>query len=216
MAYPCIPHGRCAKKLRSSADLHVRLHMLLRANRTESCASCGGQILSGDWKSLVRVTDEVGQQGAFHTLCSPIPADRVAPEDLPILVSPRTTSVALPSRLSPPQEPTRTALADKLVLIGLVAIVGGVVALGAFERMPYGYYTFLRICACFGAAVLAAAVESERWLSLRLALIGLAILYNPIIPFHLGRSTWLPINIATIAIFVIALYPASLPRTKAK
>ena len=41
---------------------------------------------------------------------------------------------------------------------------------------------------------------------LRIVLLFAAILYNPFIPIHLSRSTWFPVNLGTIALFLYALY----------
>ena len=122
----------------------------------------------------------------------------------------------LPSPQSAPPEPTRPALGDKLALAVVVLFGCVVLAIGAFERMPYGYYTFLRVSVCFAAFVLVAAIESGDWSLLRIVLVGLIVLYNPFVPFHLSRSTWFPINIATMLLLVVAMYPASRPRTKSK
>lgn len=69
--------------------------------------------------------------------------------------------------------------------------------------LPYGYYTVLRIVVC-GFAV---AVFSQTWENNAptrpwpLAFVGIAILFNPLVPAHLDRGTWLYLDIgAAIAI----------------
>jgi len=56
---------------------------------------------------------------------------------------------------------------------------------------------------CLAAIVIAADSHNKpnagAW---PLAFIALAIIFNPIIPLHLGRTVWLPVDIAAAMIFV--------------
>jgi hypothetical protein len=189
--------------------------MLLCANQAESCSKCGGPIQAGSWKSLVKRSDGIENTGSFHPACSPLPDDRVSPEHLPVLVSDRPKTTHQPISQSAQPEPARPAMGDRFVLVGVVLLACVVVAIGAFGRMPYGYYTFLRIAVCFASFVLVAAIEPGNWSAVRVLLVGLMVLYNPLIPFHLSRDTWFPINIATVLLFAVAAYPASRPRKRA-
>jgi hypothetical protein len=69
----------------------------------------------------------------------------------------------------------------------------------AVSRLPYGYYTFLRIVTCGVALFLAIAGFQERpaiqvWSAL---LILIAVLFNPLAPIHLHRSTWFYLDLGT-------------------
>ena len=70
--------------------------------------------------------------------------------------------------------------------------------------MPYGYYFLSRlvvfISALFFASCLYKNMQSQSvWL-----FGGIAILYNPIIPIHLGeKSIWVVVNIITAILFLI-------------
>ena len=70
--------------------------------------------------------------------------------------------------------------------------------------MPYGYYFLSRlvvcVCALFFASCLYKNMQSQTvWL-----FAGIAILYNPIIPIHLGeKSIWIVVNIITAILFLI-------------
>ena len=78
----------------------------------------------------------------------------------------------------------------------------------ATERMPYGYYTFVRIVVCGFAAFLAyVAWEEESAASRTWAIIlGLAaILFNPIVPVYLKRATWVYFDVGTALLFVAHL-----------
>lgn len=76
---------------------------------------------------------------------------------------------------------------------------------GALAPLPYGYYTFLRLATC-GAAVFLAWTEYDRGRSVTpwlIALAGVALLFNPIVPVHLNRHVWMYLNIGTASLFVL-------------
>jgi hypothetical protein len=86
-------------------------------------------------------------------------------------------------------------------------IVPPILLVIATARLPYGYYTFLRIVTCGVAAWIAYATyqegpESKSW-SIPFALI--AALFNPILPVHLDRSTWFYLDIGAAGVFVAHL-----------
>ena len=88
-----------------------------------------------------------------------------------------------------------------------LAAVLAIIAIGML-RMPYGYYTLLRI-------VVFVAVLRELWLTYRAkryasplswVFVGLTILYNPIFPVHLrDKEIWTMINIATWVVLAWAV-----------
>jgi len=186
--------------------------MLLRANATDRCQECGGQILSGDWKSLVKLPISGKPVGSYHTLCSPIAEDRVSPENLPTFASiaPENPLGNVNRRFTDGGAELR--MRDRAFVLLLVAFTSCVIALGAFNRFSYDYYVFLRICTCLTAGVLAFLVNPGRPSKLRNILVGIAVLYNPIIPIHLTRGIWFPINMISIVILLVSLYSALLPR----
>jgi hypothetical protein len=80
--------------------------------------------------------------------------------------------------------------------------------------MPYGYYTLVRVAACFASVPLAVAVHQRQWKTLGYLLGALGILYNPVIPIHLDRSAWFPINLGTIAALLFSVGVLSWSRGK--
>jgi hypothetical protein len=70
---------------------------------------------------------------------------------------------------------------------------------------PYGYYTFLRWVVCVAGLVVAwVAWHSDRqWATW--PFVGIAILFNPLAPVYLHRSTWRPIDIACGVAFLASL-----------
>jgi len=75
--------------------------------------------------------------------------------------------------------------------------------------MPYGYYTFTRIVVCGSAAFITyiSWKESENVIShLWAVMFGLvAVLFNPIVPIYLKRTTWFSIDIGIAIIFAVHL-----------
>ncbi len=70
----------------------------------------------------------------------------------------------------------------------------------ALTRMPYGYYMLLKVVTCAIFIGYATHLRSAANPMLYVSAWLLALMYNPLIPFHLGRQTWSVVNIATIVI----------------
>lgn len=85
----------------------------------------------------------------------------------------------------------------------MIAII---ILLIAFGRLPYGYYTFVRIFIC-GVSVYSAFLlmkKDSNYLGWLFIIIG--ILYNPIIPIYLTREIWQYLNIITATIFIVKIF----------
>jgi hypothetical protein len=70
----------------------------------------------------------------------------------------------------------------------LVAIA--MLALAVIGRWPYDFFMLLRwvVCAaCIAAMSVQRRGRKQAW---TLVLVGLAVLFNPVIPVYLSRSTW--------------------------
>ncbi|WP_375781496.1 DUF6804 family protein [Burkholderia ubonensis] len=73
----------------------------------------------------------------------------------------------------------------------------------ALTRWPYGFYIFLRIAICLSALLLTwRSLQSKRklWTAV---MIGVAILFNPLIPIYLKRHSWAVIDLLIAAIFLM-------------
>ena len=75
----------------------------------------------------------------------------------------------------------------------------------ALAPLPYWYYTFLRIIVFAAAAFLTYQhYKHEQEFSVWVALLGgIAILFNPLIPIHLSREIWAPIDVIAAAVFLV-------------
>jgi hypothetical protein len=89
-------------------------------------------------------------------------------------------------------------------LIGRIIIVGLLV--WALDKHPYGYYKLLRFLVCAVSAYgvyFSGEIKKIGWVWI---FGGIAILFNPIIPIHLGRDTWAIVDLGVALIFVISLF----------
>jgi len=78
--------------------------------------------------------------------------------------------------------------------LAVIVLASGVILLGV-AKMPYGYYTLLRIVAT-AVFVWAAFVSHSRQHQALPWVFGFAaILFNPVIRIHLDRSIWVWANI---------------------
>src|SRR4029450_9918914 len=98
-----------------------------------------------------------------------------------------------------------------LVIPGVVTAAMLLLALGPW---PYGYYTLLRLVACATAAGFAfhGYAGGRMWAVWTFGFV--ALLFNPIVPVHLSRSAWRPINVVAAVLFAVGDFPASTPRRR--
>jgi len=95
--------------------------------------------------------------------------------------------------------------AARLALHWLPAVML-VTSLGAW---PYGYYMLLRVVVCVAAAMLLVGDVYRRAGKITLwcaAFAATAMLFNPLVPVHLTRAIWAPINLAGAALFAVHFF----------
>lgn len=92
-------------------------------------------------------------------------------------------------------------------------MAGGALLLFALNPgNPYGYYTFLRI-ASFGIFGYLAIMAREGGRPAWAWAMGInALLYNPIIPVHLPRGVWSPLNILSALLLLASIRAIGIPR----
>jgi len=76
---------------------------------------------------------------------------------------------------------------------------------GAVAEWPYGYYIFLRWITCIASilVIFQAFEKSIDWA--KVVFIIIAILFNPIAPIYLSRSTWIPLDIVIAIVFIFSI-----------
>ena len=86
-----------------------------------------------------------------------------------------------------------------------LAIVSGIMLLLAVPTFwPYGYYQLLRWVVAGSAAYIAYQkyeLDSKFWMWL---MIAIAILFNPIVPFHLDKEVWIVVDVVVAVIFFLS------------
>lgn len=76
----------------------------------------------------------------------------------------------------------------------------------ALAKMPYGYYTLMRLIVCGTFIIIffqSLDLKNLFWIIIS---VTLAVLYNPILPFHLGKDVWVPINIISIVLMLVSFF----------
>ena len=97
-----------------------------------------------------------------------------------------------------------------------IPAASSLMVLVALAPMPYGYYTLLRLGLCLACVYYVSQGQPSLAVGHRFVLGGLAVLYNPVIPVHLGsKPLWTLVNLATVVYFwVLEGRPSPLPRSK--
>jgi hypothetical protein len=83
--------------------------------------------------------------------------------------------------------------------------------LGALADWPYGYYQILRFVTCGVAGYVAYTAYnwSKVW---AVWLFGfIVVLFNPLIPIHLSRELWQPIDIVCAILFFVMAFSLKKP-----
>lgn len=76
--------------------------------------------------------------------------------------------------------------------------------LALFDGLPYGFFVLLRFVTTVSFLYMAFIFFSSKKQSLVFIFAGLAILFNPIFPFHLGRDVWIMVDLI-VGIFSLAV-----------
>lgn len=93
--------------------------------------------------------------------------------------------------------------------IKTVAPIVGFLLLLAILPLPYSYYTFLRLTVFVSSLFLAYQLYEKKSHGLSLVLVGLALLFNPLIPVYLSREAWLPIDLVSAGLLFYVGHHAS-------
>ncbi len=93
-------------------------------------------------------------------------------------------------------------------------IVASVTLLGALGDWPYGYYQLLRFVVCGVSVYVAymAYIWQKLWATWLFVII--AVLFNPLIPIHLSREVWQPIDLICALLFVVIAFVLKEPAKK--
>jgi hypothetical protein len=98
------------------------------------------------------------------------------------------------SKLPSPRSPTSVAAIPAIILL----------LFAAFGTWPYNFYVLTRIIVCLASAWIAFQLHASRRFLWEFALIVVALMFNPVAPFHFRKETWELLNI----LGALALAPA--------
>jgi len=90
---------------------------------------------------------------------------------------------------------------SKMVTSKKYLLITSALLLIAVAPMPYGYYQFIRIAITLVASINAFELYNKNKSTLLIVFVLISILYNPIIPIHFSKETWMPINLITAVFF---------------
>ena len=96
----------------------------------------------------------------------------------------------------------------------IISVIFLLLAIGG--KFPYGFYTLLRLVVC-GTTVyltwLAYDSSKQGWVW---SFGFLAVLFNPLIPIHLDRGSWVVIDFFVAIFLLISIFAFRVPKKKAK
>ncbi len=84
------------------------------------------------------------------------------------------------------------------IILLTVAILAGIDG----TRLPYGYFTFMRIIIFFAAGCIAAVGFRDGKQLWATVFVLIAVLFNPFIPIEMKKDDWLIFDIITVVVFV--------------
>jgi ribosomal protein L40E len=82
----------------------------------------------------------------------------------------------------------------------------GLLILAAFGAWPYNFYILTRIVVCLTSAWFAFQLHSKRRFLWEAPVIAVALIFNPVAPFHLDKETWRTLNILGAIVLSPALF----------
>ena len=85
-------------------------------------------------------------------------------------------------------------------------LIAAAMAFTAIADLPYGYYMLMRLVVCATAVyvIVIAAKSRQMWAVWLYAILGL--LFNPLMPVHLTKGIWQPLDFLAATALVIAAF----------
>ena len=86
------------------------------------------------------------------------------------------------------------------------ALLAVAMLLIALAPLPYGYYTLLRLVICGVSAYGAYLAHESRKSGWKWVLGLIALVFNPVVPVHLDREVWMPLDLGVAVVLLIAIW----------
>ncbi len=101
---------------------------------------------------------------------------------------------------------TNTDIDARTFAMWVRRICAVIIMVGALWHMPYGYYTLVRLATTLVCAGLAVRCYSASRMAWAATVAAIALLYNPVVPIYMARTTWTTIDAVT-ALTLMLLIP---------
>jgi hypothetical protein len=85
-------------------------------------------------------------------------------------------------------------------------IISIIILFLALGQWPYGYFILLRWVVTAGAIIVAINAFDKNIDWAKVVFLFIAILFNPIVPVHLSREIWIPIDVVVGVMFIFAYF----------
>jgi len=89
-----------------------------------------------------------------------------------------------------------------------VLLAAAVFSFVGMADLPYGFYRLLRWVACGVAIASVVQLHQNRHIGWAWALGIVALIFNPLIPFHFSKDTWRVLDFSAGALFLVTLWIA--------
>ncbi|MFH2062282.1 MAG: DUF6804 family protein [Candidatus Beckwithbacteria bacterium] len=87
-----------------------------------------------------------------------------------------------------------------------LSIISGILLLLAIPSIwPYGFYILLRWFICISAIIVTIGFKESNLNGWALSFVGVAFLFNPIIPIYLSKASWVGIDLISAILFFLTL-----------
>lgn len=88
----------------------------------------------------------------------------------------------------------------------LLITAGVLLFLGILNFWPYDYYVILRWVVCAAAVISAFGFNHSKLTGWVLTFSALAILFNPLFPIYMNKSSWVGIDLVAAIVFFLAAF----------
>jgi hypothetical protein len=88
----------------------------------------------------------------------------------------------------------------------LLVTAGILLFLGILNIWPYDYYVVLRWVVCAVAIISAVGFSHSKLTGWVLTFSALAILFNPLFPVYMNKSSWVGVDLISAIVFFLSAY----------
>jgi hypothetical protein len=90
--------------------------------------------------------------------------------------------------------------------IKTILFISGIALVFAVFPLPFFYYQLLRIFIFFSAGIVAFKFYTQKMIPWSLIFGAVALIFNPILPIHLDKGSWVVIDFITALLFFLAAH----------